>query len=122
MKNKIFGRKVGSKDDMVLLIEANGVSTGGKKVDPGVINDIAVASARRTAQILRDKTIAPPYPRPSFPTPLKQHGCKLRKLTSHLDQLIKASHSCSRVRWRDKNSRSTLVLHCVEKAVPTRDV
>jgi len=57
MKNKIFGRKVGSKDDMVLLIEAKGISTGGKMVDPGVINDIAVSSARRTVQMLRDKNM-----------------------------------------------------------------
>jgi len=55
MKNKIFGRKVGSKNDMALLIESKEVSTGGRKVDPGVINDIAVAGARRTVQMLRDK-------------------------------------------------------------------
>jgi hypothetical protein len=34
MKNKIYGRKVGSNDDMVLLVEGNGVSLSGKKVAP----------------------------------------------------------------------------------------
>jgi len=57
MKNKIYGRKVGSKGDMVLLIEGNGVSTGGKKVDAGLIDELAVASARRTVQALREKSI-----------------------------------------------------------------
>src|SRR4051794_24407631 len=57
MKNKIYGRKVGSTGDMPLLIESNGVSTGGKKVDPNVIADIALASARRTVKMLRDKGI-----------------------------------------------------------------
>jgi hypothetical protein len=57
MKNRIFGRKVGSGNDMILLIEGNGVQTGGKKVDPSVIDEIAVASARRAVQVLREKMI-----------------------------------------------------------------
>lgn len=57
MKNKIYGRKVGAKVDMALLIEGTGVSTGGKKVDPGVTDEIAVSSARRAVQALRDKNI-----------------------------------------------------------------
>lgn len=57
MKKQIFGRKVGSGDAMALLIEGTGVSTGGKKVDPGSIADIAVSSARRTVQALREKNV-----------------------------------------------------------------
>lgn len=57
MKNKIYGRKVGSKDGLSLLIEGTGVSTGGKTVDPGVTDEIAVASARRAVQVLRDKNV-----------------------------------------------------------------
>jgi hypothetical protein len=57
MKKQIFGRKVGSGEAMTLLIEGGGFSTGGKKVDPGVIDEIAVASARRAVQALREKSI-----------------------------------------------------------------
>lgn len=57
MKKKIFGRKVGSDEAMALLIEGTGVSTGGKKVDPGVIAEVAVASARRAVKVMRDKGI-----------------------------------------------------------------
>ena len=57
MKKQIFGRKVGSAKDMVLLIESDGVSTGGKSVDPGVIDEFAVASAHRSVQALRENNI-----------------------------------------------------------------
>lgn len=57
MKKKIFGRKVGSTGSMDLLIEGNGVSTGGHKVDAGVIDHIAIASARRAVQALRQNHI-----------------------------------------------------------------
>lgn len=57
MKNKVFGRKAGSQEPMALLIEGRGVLTGGKKVDPGVIDQFAVANARRTVQMLRGKNI-----------------------------------------------------------------
>lgn len=57
MKNKIFGRKIGSQEPMALLLEGSGISTGGKKVDPGVVDEFAVANARRTVQMLRDKNI-----------------------------------------------------------------
>lgn len=57
MKNKIFGRKVGSQDPMVLLIEGLGGSSGGKPCDPVVRMDFAIASARRAVQMLREKNI-----------------------------------------------------------------
>jgi hypothetical protein len=57
MKNRIFGRKAGSREEMLLLIEGTGVSTGGKKVDPGVIDEFTVANARRAVQSLRGKGV-----------------------------------------------------------------
>jgi hypothetical protein len=57
MKNKIFGRKVGSTDAMALLIEGTGVSTGGTKVTPGVIAAFVVANARRSVQAIRERGI-----------------------------------------------------------------
>lgn len=57
MKNKIYGRKVGSNTDMALLIEGNGVSTGGVKVDQGNLDQFAVANARRAVQGLRDRGV-----------------------------------------------------------------
>ncbi|TDA48096.1 hypothetical protein [Burkholderia pyrrocinia] len=57
MKKQIFGRKVGSANDMVLLLESDGVSTGGQVVDAGAIDEFAVASARRSVQALRKNYI-----------------------------------------------------------------
>lgn len=57
MKDKIYGRKVGSKDDMALLIEGEGVSTGGVKADQGELDQFAVASARRAVQAMRERGI-----------------------------------------------------------------
>ncbi len=42
---------------MVLLIEGTGVSTGGKKVDPGVVDQFTVSNARRAVKSLREKGI-----------------------------------------------------------------
>lgn len=57
MKKKIYGRKVGSKDDMALLIEGEGVSTGGVKVDQGELDQFSVANARRAVQAMRERGI-----------------------------------------------------------------
>jgi len=57
MKKKIYGRKVGSKNDMVLLIEGEGVSTGGVKVDQGELDQFALANARRAVQAMRERGI-----------------------------------------------------------------
>lgn len=57
MKKKIYGRKAGSKDDMVLLIEGEGVSTGGVKVDQDKLDEFALANARRTVQAMRERGI-----------------------------------------------------------------
>lgn len=57
MKNKVFGRKDGSQAPMVLLLEGNGVSTGGKRVEPEAIAEFALANTRRTVQMLREKNI-----------------------------------------------------------------
>lgn len=57
MKNWVFGRKVGSQEPMVLLIEGGGVTTGGQPADPGTIDQFALANARRVVQVLRDKNI-----------------------------------------------------------------
>lgn len=57
MRKEIFGRKVGSGKDMVLLIKSDGFSTAGKAVDAGVIDAFAVASARRSVQALRENNI-----------------------------------------------------------------
>jgi hypothetical protein len=57
MKKKIYGRKVGSKADMALLIEGDGVSTGGVQVDQGELDQFAVASARRAVQGMRERGI-----------------------------------------------------------------
>lgn len=57
MKNKIYGRKVGSKDQMALLIEGNGASTGGVKIVQRKLEEFSVASARRAIQALRERDI-----------------------------------------------------------------
>lgn len=57
MKKKIYGRKVGSKNDMTVLIEGEGVSTGGVTVDPGKLAKLSVASARRAVQTMRGRGI-----------------------------------------------------------------
>ncbi|MGK5049672.1 hypothetical protein ACQ4WP_27825 [Janthinobacterium sp. GB4P2] len=57
MKNKIYGRKVGSKDDMALLIEGEGVSTGGVKVDQSQLDQFAVVNTRRAVQGMRERGI-----------------------------------------------------------------
>jgi hypothetical protein len=57
MKKKIYGRKVGSNKDMDLLIEGEGVSTGGVKVDQGELDQFAVANARRAVQAMRERGI-----------------------------------------------------------------
>jgi hypothetical protein len=57
MKKKIFGRKVGSGEAMTLLIESDGMSNSGNKIDAGVIDQFVVASARRPAQAPRQNRI-----------------------------------------------------------------
>jgi hypothetical protein len=57
MKKKIYGRKVGSQDQMALLIEGEGVSTGGVKVDQGKLDQFALANARRAVQAMRERGI-----------------------------------------------------------------
>lgn len=57
MKKNIYGRKVGSKDEMALLIEGDGVSTGGVKVDQGELDEFSVANARRAVQAMRERGI-----------------------------------------------------------------
>lgn len=57
MKNKIYGRSIGFQGSMVLLTESNGVSTGGKEVNPSEVAEISIASARRTVQVFRNKGI-----------------------------------------------------------------
>jgi len=57
MKKKIYGRKVGSKEDMVLLIEGDGVSTGGVKVDQGELDEFALSNTRRAVQGMRERGI-----------------------------------------------------------------
>lgn len=57
MKKKIYGRKVGSKDDMALLIEGDGVSTGGVQADQGKLDEFSVANARRAVQAMRERGI-----------------------------------------------------------------
>lgn len=57
MKKKIYGRKVGSKEDMALLIEGEGVCTGGVKVDQGELDQFSVESARRAVQGMRERGI-----------------------------------------------------------------
>jgi hypothetical protein len=57
MRKQIFGRKIGSAKDMVLLIKGDGVSTGGRAVDPDVIDEFAVASAHRSVKALRENNI-----------------------------------------------------------------
>lgn len=57
MKMQIFGRKVGSGKDMILLIKSDGVSTGGQAVDAGVLDEFAVANARRSVKAVRENNI-----------------------------------------------------------------
>lgn len=55
MKKRIYGRKVGSDEVMLLLLESDGVSTGGQKVDPAVLDQFAIDNARRQVQRLRER-------------------------------------------------------------------
>lgn len=57
MKKKIYGRKVGSKEDMALLIEGEGVRTGGVKVAQGELDQFSVENARRAVQGLRERGV-----------------------------------------------------------------
>ncbi|WP_186157256.1 hypothetical protein [Burkholderia gladioli] len=57
MKHQIFGRKVGSDDEMTILITGTGTCTGGQAVDPGVLDEFSVASTRRAVQTLRERGI-----------------------------------------------------------------
>lgn len=57
MKKKIYGRKVGSKGDMTLLIAGDGVSTGGRKADQSTLDEFSVASTRRAVEGLRERGI-----------------------------------------------------------------
>lgn len=59
MKNKIYGRRVGSSDEMALLSESDGASNSNSAIqtDPAVIDGFVIANARRFVQVLRDKNI-----------------------------------------------------------------
>jgi hypothetical protein len=57
MKKKIYGRKVGSTEDIALLIEGDGVSTGDRKVDQGQLDDFALANTRRAVLAMRERGI-----------------------------------------------------------------
>lgn len=59
MKNKIYGRKVGSMAEMALLIESDGCSNSNsaKNADPDVIAEFVIANARRIVQLFRDKNV-----------------------------------------------------------------
>jgi hypothetical protein len=57
MLMQIWGRKVGTAQDMVLLIESDGVSTGGRVVDAIAIREFVVANAQRRVQAFREKGI-----------------------------------------------------------------
>ena len=57
MKNKIYGRKVGSSDEMALLSESDGASNSNsaKQTDQGVVAEFVAANARRFVKALREK-------------------------------------------------------------------
>ena len=57
MKRQVCGRKVGSQEQMVLLLESEGPSTGGQRVGPCVLDDFALANTRRQVLLLRGKNI-----------------------------------------------------------------
>lgn len=57
MKRKVYGRKSGSQEPMVLLLESDGVSTDGATVDPLVIEQFGLANLRRQVAMLRDRSI-----------------------------------------------------------------
>ena len=57
MKKKVFGRKSGSQEPMVLLLESDGVSTGDGTVDPLVLDQFGLANTRRQVAVLRDRNI-----------------------------------------------------------------
>lgn len=57
MKNKIYGRSIGFQGSMVLLAESSRVSTEGKAVNPSVVAEISIESARRAVQVWRNKGI-----------------------------------------------------------------
>ncbi|PHV19160.1 hypothetical protein CSQ92_27690 [Janthinobacterium sp. BJB446] len=57
MKKKIYGRKVGSTDEMVLLIEGEGVSTGSVKIEQDKLNQFSVENARLAVQGMRERGI-----------------------------------------------------------------
>lgn len=57
MKKRIYGRKAGSDETMVLLLESDGVSAGGQKVDPALLDQFAVDNARRYVKQLRERNV-----------------------------------------------------------------
>lgn len=57
MKNTIFGSPADPDETRKLLIESDGMSNSGSKIDAGVIHQFAAASARRTVHALRRKCV-----------------------------------------------------------------
>lgn len=53
MQHQIFGRQVGTDDDMTVLMTSTGTSAGGQAVYPGVLDAFSVANTRRAVQTLR---------------------------------------------------------------------
>lgn len=57
MKRQIFGRKEGSGDAFVLMIESDGASSGGSKADAGQLQQFEIANTRRAVNSLREKRV-----------------------------------------------------------------
>lgn len=59
VRSKIYGRKVGSNQEMELLLESDGTtgSNSARKADPDVITEFIISNARRNVQMLRDKNV-----------------------------------------------------------------
>jgi len=57
MKKEIYGRKVGSNEEMILMIEGEGVSTGGRKVDQGRLEEFALRNTRKAVLAMRERGI-----------------------------------------------------------------
>lgn len=54
MKHRIYGRKVGSCDDVAPMLSGTGAVAVGPGDDPGELDAFAVTCARRAVQALRE--------------------------------------------------------------------
>ncbi len=57
MKRRIFGRKAGTNTDFQLLMESDGASGSGSRIDPEKLREFELVNTHRAVKNLREKMI-----------------------------------------------------------------